>query len=90
MIPNIISVFLIQKKPSMEFRRGGNDLVSKPISIPELRVERMSSMIPKYHLQLNGPLVYVGNFHKKTSTRPAGPMVRRLTTDQEIAGSNPA
>lgn len=47
MIPNIISVFLFQKKPSMEFRRGGNDLVSKPISIPELRVERMSSMIPK-------------------------------------------
>lgn len=46
MIPNIISVFLFQKKPSMEFRRGGNDLVSKPISIPELRVERMSSMIP--------------------------------------------
>ncbi|RDH27829.1 hypothetical protein BDQ94DRAFT_108775 [Aspergillus welwitschiae] len=38
-------------------------------------------------------ILAIGSFSKirrLSSTRPAGPMVRRLTTDQEIAGSSPA
>ncbi|RAK77858.1 uncharacterized protein BO72DRAFT_97569 [Aspergillus fijiensis CBS 313.89] len=33
---------------------------------------------------------YVSLKHSGVSIRPAGPMVRRLTTNQEIAGSSPA
>ena len=33
---------------------------------------------------------YIVNKERQYSTRPAGPMARRLTTNQEIAGSIPA
>ena len=37
-----------------------------------------------------GPLALVTLWWLMLSTRPAGPMARRLTTNQEIAGSTPA
>ncbi|EYE96735.1 uncharacterized protein EURHEDRAFT_336934 [Aspergillus ruber CBS 135680] len=46
----------------------------------------------RWHMSLRLCVVlsYSSTYIELLSTRPAGPMVRRLTTNQEIAGSTPA
>ena len=48
------------------------------------------TIVHAYEPFLRMPMFLKMIYRSFASTRPAGPMVRRLTTDQEIAGSNPA